>query len=394
MPAASVRTADTAALTASNGELSNSRIRLTLDAEAGGVSSLILDGVEYAGRSAENLRFGVPVLETATAGTRDDIFVIRDIESPDWFSGWNRDWTARRDAPAKADETREVVASGRAEISQSFSLANGDKVDVHYRLVPGEPAVEIEAVVHKQPLASPHGIYLPMPVALSDKWHTHFETGGAAVKLDDEQLPYASRHYITTQRWLRIADEKSELTLACPDAPLWQVGGYTFGRFGDPDGRVERTAPVLLAWLTNNYWMTNFQADQAGRLRFRFHLIPHAVRSLGESIRAAIPHAHPLAAHLFAERGPVKAAAASLLTTELGPLILTRLEAEDSGVALTLLNPEDEAREARIGSGTLTIRRAVRTSLSGEPLETLGTDAGVRVRVDPRAWTRIALYPG
>ena len=31
---------------------------------------------------------------------------------------------------------------------------------------------------------------------------------------------------------------------------------------------------MLLAWLTNNYWMTNFQADQGGRLRFRFALLP------------------------------------------------------------------------------------------------------------------------
>src|SRR5690606_1980550 len=103
--------------------------------------------------------------------------------------------------------------------------------------------VEVEAVVHKQPLGNPHSIYLPLPVALGGEWHSHFETGGAAVKLDDEQLPYSSRHYITTQRWIRIADAKSELTVACPDAPLWQVGGYTYGRFGDPDGRVERSSP-------------------------------------------------------------------------------------------------------------------------------------------------------
>jgi hypothetical protein len=62
-------------------------------------------------------------------------------------------------------------------------------------------------------------------------------------------------------------------------------------------------------------------------------------------------------------------------------------------VALTLLNPGDAAVDARIGSGTLTIRRATRTTLAGEPLETLSTDGGVRVSVAPRAWTCIALHP-
>jgi hypothetical protein len=393
MPAAGVLAADTKGLAAKNGELSNGRVKLTLDAKAGGVTSLVLDGVEYAGKSAENMRFGVPVLETATAGNRDDIFVLKDFESPDWFSGWNTNWGARRESPAKVDNTVEVVAAGRAQVTQSFTLANGDKVDVHYRLVLDDAAVEVEAVVKKQPLDDPHSIYLPLPVALGGKWNSHFETGGAAVELDDEQLPYSSRHYITTQRWIRIADDKKELMVATPDAPLWQVGGYTYGRFGDPDGRVERSSPVLLAWLTNNYWMTNFQADQAGLLRFRFHLVPHAARPLGESIKAALPYAQPLAAHLYAERGPAKAASASLLRTELGTLILTRLEPDGDGVALTLLNPDDQAVEAKIDSGSLKISRAVRTSLSGEPVETLSTDGGVKVSVSPRSWTRIAVYP-
>ena len=137
----------------------------------------------------------------------------------------------------------------------------------------------------------------------TDQWQCDFETGGATVSLDDEQLPYSSRHYITTQRWIRIADEDRELMVACPDAPLWQVGGYTFGRFGDPDGRVDRERPMLLAWLTNNYWMTNFQADQGGRLRFRFSLIPGAARPLGEGIRDALTYVRPLAAHVYAGRG-------------------------------------------------------------------------------------------
>ena len=40
-------------------------------------------------------------------------------------------------------------------------------------------------------------------------WTADFETGGAVVELDDEQLPYASRHYITTQRFIRIADDEA-----------------------------------------------------------------------------------------------------------------------------------------------------------------------------------------
>jgi alpha-mannosidase len=377
---------------ARDGKLSNGRISIELDRKRGGVKSLKLDGVEYAGQGPEDAVFGVPVLERPEAGTREAIFDRVKVDSPDWHEAWHNDWKAIRELPDGVEEETAVAERGRAEIAQRFALPNGDRVRVVYRLVPDEAALELEVEVAKTPIASPHSLYLPLPTPLSRSWNCDFETGGATVRLDDEQLPYASRHYITTQRWIRIADETHELMVACPDAPLWQVGGYTYGRFGDPDGRVRRTHPMLLAWLTNNYWQTNFQADQAGLLRFRFWLLPGAARPLGESIKAVLPYAHPPAVHLYAERGPVASAAASLLKLDIGQLVLTRLERNGTGVALTLLNPADDPQTATIGSGTFELKRAVRTSLAGEDLEPLSGDGSVELSVAPRAWVRVALY--
>ena len=394
MPAANVLPAATGKLSAEGGVLANGRITITFDQKAGGVSSLKLDGMEYAGAPAEHLKFGVPVLERIESGIRTDMFDQVALEEPDWHKAWHTDWKARRDVPAAVTDTRADSVRGSATISQSFVLANGDKVEVLYRLLPDDPALQIEAIVTKMPLSDPHSIYLPMPAALGAPWGVDYETGGATVKLDDEQLPYASRHYITTQRFVRIADDKHELTVACPDAPLWQIGGFTYGRFGDPDGRVTRERPTLLAWLTNNYWSTNFQADQGAEIRFRFWLMPSSRQALGTSVQGALARAQPLAAHLYAERGPVKHEAASLLKTDLGTLLLTRVEPEGKGVALTLLNPGEEPVEATIGAGQFTPARANRTLLSGMAGEVLACSNGqVRVTVAPRAWTRVAVYP-
>jgi hypothetical protein len=316
-----------------------------------------------------------------------------EVEKPDWSNAWHHDWVADRKAGAFTGETAKVDR-GRAEITQSFDLFNGDKVRVTYRLVPGDAAVEIEAVVDKQPIASPHGIYLPLPTALHSSWECDFETGGASVRLDAEQLPYASRHYITAQRWLRIADSQNEFLVACPDVPLWQVGGFTYGRFGDPDGRVDRPAPVLLAWLTNNYWSTNFQADQSGRLTFRLTLIPGPRQPLGQAAQIAVTYANPPAVHVYAELGPVKSTGGSLLKTGLGQLLLARVERDGEGIALTLLNPGAEKQAVSIGPGIVTPARARRTKLSGEAIGDLSvTDGQIRTEVGPRAWSRIVVVP-
>ena len=391
IPASEVCMSDATNLSAKNGVLANGHITVTLDTEKGGVRTLQRDGVDYAGSAAEHLAFGVPVLERIASGKRTDMFDVVDIESPDWHKAWHKDWKAER-VSGRLTGTSETVERGSARISQSFTLPNGDAVEVIYRLVGEEAALHVDARVTKQPLSEPHGLYLPLPVALGQDWDCHYETGGAVVKLDDEQLPYASRHYITAQRFIRIGDADRELAVACPDAPLWQVGGYTFGRFQDPDGRVDRAHPALLAWLTNNYWSTNFQADQGGQPIFRFTLLPSPRREIGASAQAALAYAQPLAAHLFAERGPHRTTSGSLLTLDLGDALVTRLEQDGDGMALTLLNPGDEPVEARIGAAGFTPARASRTSLSGDAAEPLPVrDGTVSFTLAPRAWTRIAL---
>jgi alpha-mannosidase len=105
-----------------------------------------------------------------------------------------------------------------------------------------------------------------------------------------------------------------------------------------------------------------------------------------------LPYVHPPAVHPYAERGPVASAAASLLKLDIGQLVLTRLERNGTGVALTLLNPADDPQTATIGSGTFELKRAVRTSLAGEDLEPLSGDGSVELSVAPRAWVRVALY--
>jgi len=377
-------------LKAKDGVLSNGRVTVTVDAK-GGLNSLKLDGTEYAGAASEHLKFGVPVLERVASGIRTDMFDQVDLESPDWHLAWHRDWQAER-FDGTLTETTEAVERGNARIVQSFELPNGDKVAVLYRLVGEEPVLHVEATVTKQPIVEPHALYLPMPIALGNGWDAHYETGGGGGEPGDAAPPPGRRDSAPPQRPLPPRAAPAGVTGGRPPAPRWQVGGYIFGRFGDPDGRVARERPTLAAWLTNNYWSTNFQADQGGQSKYRFTLVPSPRRDLGAAAQAALAYAQPLATHVYAERGPVKSTAASLLKLELGTALLTRLETDGNGLALTVLNPGDSPVEAKVGAGGFKPTKASRTSLSGGGGEALAVNGGrIGFTVGPRAWTRIAL---
>jgi len=66
-------------------------------------------------------------------------------------------------------------------------------------------------------------------------------------------------------------DGHGAVALLTPDAPLVQFGGF---HFGPPIDAVPRDPdPLLLSWVANNYWDTNFPQVQNGRIQLRYGLL-------------------------------------------------------------------------------------------------------------------------
>ncbi len=145
---------------------------LTLDRESGGVTSL-----QARRRRICRRRGRGPDVRRAGAGAHRLRHPHRHVRP--WSSS-SRPTGTRPGTPTgrpsatcrhASPATSAAVERGSAEHQRRrFDLANGDKVEVIYRLLPDDPALQIEAIVTKQPLAEPHAIYLPMPTALGAGW--------------------------------------------------------------------------------------------------------------------------------------------------------------------------------------------------------------------------------
>jgi len=387
-PVASLPFASSEGLTATANSLSSSRVHIEFKGE-GGVSSLLVDGKQFAG-DVEGFTFGTPILERPAGGSRREIMKL-DFSLFEPAEGWQREW-ARTTTAGRLVESGPVSGEGAVEFRQKFEMENGDRVEIVYRLFADDPTVDVEAILDSAGDAKPYSLALPFTLAEADAapiWH--FDTAGALVEFDREQLPDACRHYVTTRRFVRMQTENMGLSIATPDLPLWKFGGMFFAPTAQLNAADRK--PAMLAWLSNNYWEVNFLANQTGQTRYRFRLIPHEPEPIADSYLRALPHAVPPRLHAYRELGPVAKTEGCLLDLQGEGVLLETIRKEGGATVLTLSNLLEMPTVAELHPKTLIWNKAWYATLSGVPGEEIApTASGAwQINIPPRGLLAVRL---
>jgi hypothetical protein len=84
-----------------------------------------------------------------------------------------------------------------------------------------------------------------------------------------DQIKGSSNDWYTVQDFTSIRNETSQLVMGCPEMPLMQFGAINTGRY--TAGAMPQTTN-LFSWPMNNYWVTNFNADQRGGHSWTYYL--------------------------------------------------------------------------------------------------------------------------
>jgi alpha-mannosidase len=217
----------------------------------------------------------------------------------------------------------------------------------------------------------------------------------------EEQLPGVCRDYFTAQQWVNFSTAELGVTIALPDNPMVQLGDFHFGH-NQLDFKLERA--MLLGWVTNNYWETNFRAHQPGQVSARYRILPHRggfneAQAHRFGLEAA--YAQPLVQHLGEPlaQPPLLPGAGSLLQlpghdAPDSPILTLHVKpAQDrSGVIVRLLNAGDVEQQAELGSALLRIVKAQLCNLLEKPLQAVEVQAGrVNLNLLPRRVTTVHL---
>jgi len=239
-----------------------------------------------------------------------------------------------------------------------------------YRVVAGLGRVDIINTVDKEKVRSPESVHFGFPLNVPEGV-VRMDVPFAVVRPEADQLPGACKNYFTVQRWVDVSNAGAGVTLATPDAPLIEVGRITVDARHIGWIRELEPSATLFSYVMNNYWETNYKADQEGPTVFRYSLRPHGDYDAGAVARFGVERSQPLVPVVA---DPDRPPPASVLGVEAGPVVVTAFKPSHDGRAwiVRLFNTSGNPAEARLRWGEVapaTVRRSGLDEAPGEPVD-------------------------
>lgn len=384
----------------------NARFRLVFDAQVGGVRSLYDKELH---KEWFDVSVGYPLNGFVHEEVADKeypwprwlmFFMQWESEQVERKRGWKPGWRANRRQPSRLKTHRVYETPFGVRVIQVLEAPGitGDLVQSTF-LPRGESFVEFESWWVMSQTTHPEATYLLFPFQVPGAT-TRIDLGGQPFVAGEEQIPGVCYDYFTAQQWVDFSNDEVGVTIALPDNPIVQVGDF---HFGDNQAGFTSERAMLLGWVTNNYWETNFRAHQAGGVHARYRVYPHAggfdplaayrrgqetsfsqplVQHMGEPLEKAVYSGTGSLLALPEQNDP----AGGVITLHINPA------KKGTGLAARLYNTSDTFQAARISSDLLHITAAQQCDLFEEPLTELPvTNGQVVVNVPPHRFAYVKL---
>ncbi len=129
--------------------------------------------------------------------------------------------------------------------------------------------------------------------------------GDTCITPESGRIPGSNNDFFCAQRWIDVSNDSMGVTIVCPQGAIWEVGEMVDerkvnpGRGSNPElykaWKTEaKSSSTIYLYALNNYWHTNFKADQEGPITFDLYLKMHGPFKLEDARRFGLEMTRPL----------------------------------------------------------------------------------------------------
>jgi hypothetical protein len=211
-------------------------------------------------------------------------------------AGWGEYLYLPGTDPAKAQRLSHVRVRVKENGPLVVSLlVEGDapgarKYSSEVRLVAGLNRVDIRTKMDKIAVRERESVHFAFPFRVPGA-QMRYDVADAIVRAPEDQLAGACKNFFSVVSWADVSNADYGVTLAVPDAPLVEMGGITAEQ---PWMRTIQPSSLLFSYAMNNYWHTNYKADQEGPVEFSYSIQPHAAFAPAAAARFGRERREPL----------------------------------------------------------------------------------------------------
>lgn len=196
----------------------------------------------------------------------------RDLQPPSPAGDVRSEWAIDQRRVSRVVEQTLIPGPGLASMRVNLEAAGMHRLEVTYTVYDDEPWLDLHYRFDKTEARGIESVYVVFPLNLKAPVF-HYAAAGSVIQGEIDQLENACRDYYSVENWADLSDPDGGVTLAAPDAPLVLWGGFTVGAYA---ARHAASEPLLVGWVMNNKWHTNFRHGQPGVVEVGYRLWAHA----------------------------------------------------------------------------------------------------------------------
>ena len=244
-----------------------------------------------------------------------------------------------------------------------------DNLTVEYHIYKVEKKIEVVYSLRKKTETEPEAVYVSFPYQIEDG-RIFLDVPGGNIEAGVDQIPGSSNDWYTVQTFAAARRSDVQVVMGSPEIPLMQFGAINTGRY--QAGAVPQTTNMY-SWPMNNYWTTNFNADQTGGLQWSYFITSSADTTAGFATRFAWENRIPFLTRVLqaGDREDKDApSCGTFLTLRPDNLLLVNMAPVEGERAVMLHLRETDGRPAAfaVTSDEVKIRKVTVCDVTGRPV--------------------------
>lgn len=269
--------------------------------------------------------------------------------------GLNSYWYVPGSDPKEAQSNTsvqvKVLENGpvMTKISLTSEAPGANKLERILTLFADSDEVGLENIVDKKPIRTKESVHFGFPFNAEFKDIT-VDAGYGIMKYLTDQLPGSNMDYWYSRRWVDASFGKNGMQWMVLEAPLIEASEMIDERMVIDNSHKrwkDKGTPGTTNWFSyamNNYWHTNYKADQEGPVHYNYALRPHGSFNSVENEKYAAAFTQPLIAIPVDAKSTI---GGSLFQISNDKIVVTSVTPqEDHSFLIRLYNPDEKEQQA------------------------------------------------